>query len=92
MLYIECYKESMKCHHNDITNYIQNNLLQNDEENERDTLIQPLERCNFIFIQKEKINQFSFIDFCHYCYCLITNNLLKNKDIDINKISNISFN
>ena len=89
--YLECYKESMKCHHNDITNYIQNNLLQNEEENERDTLIQPLEYYNFIFLQKEKIKKFSFIDFCHYGYYPIANNLLKNIDININEINNMSF-
>ena len=90
--YTECYKESMKCHHNDITNYIQNNLLQNEEENERDNLIQPLEYYNFIFLQKEKISKFSFTDFCNYGYYLIANDLLKNIDIDINEINDISFN
>ena len=90
--YIECYKESIKCHHNDIANYIQNNFLQNDEENEKESLIQSLEYYNFIMLQKEKINKFSFADFCKYGYYLIANNLLKNKDIDINEINNISLN
>ena len=86
--YKSCIKESIKCYHNDIMNYIQDNLLENIEKNSQDGFTQSIKYYNFSFIQEEFINASSFNDFCHYDYYLIVNALLtaKNMNIDINKI------
>ena len=81
---------NVKCHHNDIVNYIQTNLLEN--ENKQDTFIQCLKHYNFSFIQPNLINELAIYEICHYGYYLIADFLLKNNDIDINQIIVQSFN
>ena len=83
--YKKVFYESIKCHHNDIANYFINNFLQNDEENLKDTFNQCLRYYNFAFLKNKSINKFSFSILCKYDYCVFVDNLLKDKDIDINK-------
>ena len=54
--YRSCIKESIKCYHNDIMNYIQDNLLENMEQNSNDVFIQSIKYYNFSFIQEKSIN------------------------------------
>ena len=82
--YSECNKESIKCHHIDISNYIQTNLMQ--KEKLENNFIQNIKNYNFSFIQSDLINEKSFCGICEYGYYSIANHLLKNNDIDINKI------
>lgn len=83
--YMYCLKESIKCHHNDISNYIQANLLKKEKDNLNDLFIQGLKSYNFAFIQNDMINENYFYYMCRFGYYLIVDNLLKDKDIDINK-------
>ena len=83
--YKQVFYESIKCHHNDIANYFINNFLQNDEENSQDTFNQCLKYYNFAFLKKEFISEISFCNLCKYDYCALIDDLLKDKDIDINK-------
>ena len=89
----QAFYESIKCHHNDIANYFINNILQNDEENSQDTINQCLKYYNVAFLKNEFINESSFCNLCKYYYCAIVDYLLKNKEIDVNKIEifNIMF-
>mgnify|MGYP001150762002 CR=1 FL=1 len=82
--YAECLKESIKCHHNDIANYIQNNLINKD--NSQENFTQSLKNYNFSFIQIDLINDASYFDICKYGYYLIASYIVKTYDIDINKI------
>ena len=83
--YKECFKESIKCHQNDISDYILNNYLQNEDRKSHETFIQSLKYYNFLFIQNERINESSFLNLCQYDYYSLVFDLITNSDIDINK-------
>ena len=80
----ECYKESIKCHHNATAEYIRSNFLSTDDK--IDFLEVYLKYYNFVFIQKEKITSNSFIYICKYDYTYIVDLFLQNNAIDINLI------
>jgi len=65
------FLESIKCHHNDIANYFQDNYIQNQEKILNDTVIQILKFYNFAFISNESISRSSFFDICKYDYYLL---------------------
>ena len=54
-------KESIKCNHNDIANYIQNNYLVNEdtkaEEESKFEVVNGLKYFNFEFVKTEQINE-----------------------------------
>ena len=81
--YEECFKESIKCHHYNISDYIQNNYLQN--ENTNDTLICCLKYYNFFYLQNDFVNGSSFYFICKYDYLLLANIILNEFNIDINE-------
>ena len=83
----ECFKESIKCHHNDIANYFLNNYLQIEDENSKETFIQSLKYYNFSFIQSECINE-SFYFLCINDYYSLAKIICKRIDININEIQN----
>ena len=83
--YIKCLKESIKCNHNNIANYILNKYLHNEDEKSYDVFIQSLKNCNFLFIQNEYINESSFNYLCKYDYYSLVLDLITNKNININK-------
>lgn len=80
--YEECLKESIKCHHNDIANYIQNQYLLNNNSN--DIFVNYLKWYNFHFEQNDLIDKSSFCYLCEYDYYIFANFLLKEMDIDVN--------
>ena len=80
----QVFKESIKCHHIDVSNYIQDNFLQNEKEILNDKLIFCLKYYNFLFMQCDIDNEDSFGYLCKYDYYLLVLILLKNKDININ--------
>ena len=80
-IYQICLKESIKCHHNEIAEYLLNIKVM-------DIGSMPIKYYNFHFIQNNMINQSTFIDLCQYDYYIFVDFLLKDshKTIDINKI------
>ena len=80
--YIECFKESIKCHHNAIANYFINNYLSNKDENSKDTFVQSLEYYNFLFLPKELVDESSFCHLCHFDYYSFVKDLSSRVDID----------
>ena len=82
--YDECFIEAVKCHHNDVANYIANDLL-NDFKSSL-YLRKILKYFNFSFIQKEDIDVPNFIILCKYDYYSLVKILLDTKWIDINRI------
>ena len=54
------FYESIKCHHIDVANYIQDNYLQNKKEYSNNALINGLKYYNFMFIQSNVDNETSF--------------------------------
>ena len=84
-LFEQIFKESIKCHHIDVINYIQNNYFQNKKEYSNDTLIDCFRYCNFMFMQFDINNENLFFYLCKYDYYLLVLILFKNNDLDINK-------
>ena len=76
----QCYKEAIKCHHNPIAEYINNNLL----ECENSFLEQYLKYYNFSFIKNIEINNDTFVDLCQYDYYYFFEIFLESKLININ--------
>ena len=88
--YIECFNESIKCHHNAITYYFINNYLQTEDESSKETFIQSLEYYNFLLLQNELVDKSSFCHLCHFDYYTLVKDLSTRSDfdIDINCIRN----
>ena len=83
--YTECINESIKCHHNDIFIYFQNNLKKKLPK-KQDIFIQSLKNYNFVIMENKFINQSSsFIYLCKYDYYFIVEFFLKEKKINVNK-------
>ncbi|KAK8846928.1 hypothetical protein M9Y10_019497 [Tritrichomonas musculus] len=82
--YKECLIESIKCHHNDIANYILDQHLQNEKDDSNNILVNCLKYFNLCFEQNNLINESSFCHLCRYDYYCLVNFLLKEKNIDIN--------
>ena len=74
-------KESIKCHHFEITKLIKDNYFQNDNINIIST---SLKHYNFECIQKYSIDESLFPNLCFYDYFTIVDMLLKTTKIDIN--------
>lgn len=83
-LYKKCLKESIKCHHNSIADYISANFLENSNEKIYLIFNTCLSSYNFYFIQKEKINKYVFYDLCANDYVYLVNYFLNTCKIEIN--------
>ena len=80
----QCYEEAIKCHHNQIANYIYDNFL---NDNKSSFIKQCLKYHNFQFIQKHiEINNDTFYYLCKYNYFYLANIFIQNyqKQININ--------
>ena len=82
--YDSCLKESIKCHHDDITKYILNNYIGSDDKETKNIFYNAIKYYNFSFIYEDLIDQSSLNDFITYDYYSLIKILLQNKDIDIN--------
>ena len=80
--YIGCFKEAIKCHHNDIANYIQNNYLEN--QNCYDQCI--MQYYNFSLFQSDSINEPVFYCFCEFDYFTYVKILLQGDKINVNQL------
>lgn len=81
-LLINCVAESIKCHHNEIAQY----LIQN-KKNEFDQNVchlAAIESFNFVFISNNLNNIFALYKLCEYCYASIVEILLNASDLNPN--------
>ena len=86
--YFECIKEAIKCHHNDVANYIRNNYLNekvyNIEKNFKENIYSySFHYYNYSYFPKELNNHFEIFYACKYDYYLIVEDLIKTKRIDL---------
>ena len=95
--YEKCLKEAIKCHHNDIANYIQNNLLnekaesKNIEENfSKNILSYSFHYYNYPYFPNEFNNKFIFYYTCLYDYFKLLFIILQENQVDINEKVKIS--
>lgn len=88
-IFLLCLQESIKCHHNDIFDYIQNNYSTNEIDDSEYILAFGLKYYNFSIILSEKcdlINISAFANFCAYDYYILVKNFLKEIDDNVNNI------
>ena len=88
--YLECLKESLKCHHNEIANYIIDNLMeQKFEKNQNDFFENKVafgfKYHNYIYIQNFYNYQSIFYYACLYDYLSIVKLLAKLRKINFNE-------
>ena len=86
--YFECLKESIKCHHNDIANYILLNLMQkenfgNGNYFENNQCAFGFHYHNYVFIQSSTNFRFIFYYACLYDYFEIVKLLINTNQIDL---------
>lgn len=79
--YKKCFEEAVKCHHNEIANFILSNLMKNKENQSQSVCLQFY---NFQFIKRDFINKNAFIDLCSFDYQILVDILVKSENIDIN--------
>ena len=89
--YDRCFKESIKCNHNDMANYFLNNFMQNGNQLPNDIIFQILKSYNFLFMQIEHLNKSLFCRLCKYDYYLFVKDLLTESDINCKIIQNHLF-
>ena len=83
--YRKCFIESLKCHHPEFTNYIQNNLISDPSKIDNKVLSNSIKFYNYAYFPKDVNNDFSiFYDLCKYDYFTIVQLLLRNIHLDIN--------
>ena len=82
--YNDCLIESIKCHHNDIANYILDQLLVKDKNTTNDVFLNCIKYCNIFFEQKNIINESLFFYLCRYDYYKLVKFFLNENYIDIN--------
>lgn len=89
--YYECIKEAIKCHHNNIVNYIQNNFLDEnlikiDFENKFDNNVAAycFHYYNLFYLPNDIDWKYVLYYACHYDHFEIVDCLLNTKKIDIN--------
>ena len=93
--YEKCLEESIKCHHNDITNYIKTNLIDYDIENidninfeekyNENIYSYSFHYYDFLYFPQEIKNKIFFFYACEYDYFQIVEYFLKTVNIDINE-------
>ena len=86
-----CLKEAIKCHHNNIANYIIDNLIkENDEifDIEQEFYENVTSYCfeynNYFFYPENVDDKYLFLYLCQFNYLNLVKLFLKYKDIDIN--------
>lgn len=81
--YLKCFEESIKCHHNDIAEYIKNHFLFEMEESTKKS--EKLVECifkysNYSFLPEILDRNDLFFYFCNYNYNKIVDLLIKQKE------------
>ena len=80
----ECLRTAIKCHHNDIANYFQNNILFDNKELGEKTVLNGFRYFNYEFLPSSPDKE--YVSVCiRYNYLEIVEFLLKNKIIDLNE-------
>ncbi|KAK8834723.1 hypothetical protein M9Y10_025987 [Tritrichomonas musculus] len=83
------YKESIKCHHNDITNYIQNNFNVKKDEEIKSYFFESVSYCfryyNYEFIPSGIDYQSLFYYACYYDYYNLVGLLLNSQKVELNR-------
>lgn len=86
-LYQNIFFEAIKCHHNDLVDYIENNFLQTDQINENQFFSYAIDYYNFYFFNTDiEITFDIFYDFCRCGYYFFVESILKSHNFDLNTL------
>ncbi|KAK8892789.1 hypothetical protein M9Y10_030032 [Tritrichomonas musculus] len=82
-------KESIKCHHNDVANYIILNLMEEDENSNENDFKKKLNRFvvkyhNYCFFPENLINKNLLFSFCEFGFYTLVKLYIQQQNIDIN--------
>lgn len=88
-IYDQCLIESIKCYHNEIVEYLLANYISDENAFFENYSHQIFECYNFNFIKSNHINESSIYDLYVNKYTRILKLLLKNENVDINKLIRI---
>ena len=85
--YQEILKESIKCHHNNIANYIRENYIHEEIESKfgQNEYSYGFHYHNFDFFTEDFYYHFNFYYACFYDYLQIVEIILKEKAVDLNE-------
>ena len=87
--YLLCLIESIKCHHNEIAEYIQNNLMNQEEKEKTETIetivSNSIKYHNYSYFQVDAIIEYGFFYFCFNDYNKFIELLLNAKKDEIEK-------
>lgn len=88
--YKECLKESIKCHHNEVANYILKNFINEEDENNFNENVYSygFHYHNYSFFPSNANNKLIFYYACQYDYYNIAEYYLSSKKVDVNEIIN----
>ena len=78
--YKKCFKESIKCHHNEIANYIKTNFIQNGDD--EDVISFSFHYHNYHFFPNDLSQNFTLYYAIKYNYLKIVDFLMKSKDFN----------
>lgn len=84
-------KESLKCHHNEITNYILSTLPPTETEISLKIFWQSFEFYNFTYMEDTNVNASTFYHLCVYGYYPLVEDLLKDPSVDVNMVVIFNF-
>ena len=84
--YKESLIESIKCHYNDVVDYLLNQYFQMENQNSNDLYIECIKHYNFSFFNDEFLNDTTFFYLCKYEYCFLMSFALNDEKINVNKI------
>ncbi|KAK8843716.1 hypothetical protein M9Y10_024781 [Tritrichomonas musculus] len=86
--YEDCLIESIKCHHNDIANYIENNYLNHERIEKSFKIFHQSIKChNYAFVNNYFICQTCLYYFIKYDCPLFVNYLIKTSFVDVNHVT-----
>ena len=86
--YLRCFIESIRCHHKDFSDYIENNLLFQEENNSKinELIVSNYIKChNYSHFETESISNYGFFYLSLYNYNELFELLLKAKEKEIQK-------
>ena len=85
--YRECIIESIKCHHNEIANYLINNYFIQEYLIDDDFYLPSIHYSNYNFFPNQLNEQLTFHMICKYNYPKLVDILIKSEDIQINNLT-----
>ena len=81
--FVKCSLDAIKCHNNELFEYIQNNLVNDAEKNNEEIVSKCIKCYNFAILDHHLINQSKFFDLCQYDYYYLVKLLMNDVDLNL---------